>query len=106
MESSTQLTIVMCLKLSDFPALVFLAWGSVVDVIGVVAQHTPIQQAKGGTRDFYVAMRIVDSSRPQGIVMRIFRPYEEALPQVEVGDVVLLRSFVVGAPISLSQACF
>jgi len=40
-------------------------------------------------------MRLVDSSTPYGIAATALRPYKEALPIVEVGDVVLLREFKV-----------
>jgi hypothetical protein len=53
-------------------------------------------RAESGQRDYYTAVRIVDSSQPSGIIMRLFRPYKSALPEVEVGDVVMLRSFKVG----------
>jgi len=66
-----------------------------VDIIGVVARRKPIQRAKGGQKDFYISMRLVDSSTPCGIAATALRPYKEALPIVEVGDVVLLREFKV-----------
>jgi len=53
-------------------------------------------RAESGQRDYYTAVRIVDSSQTSGIIMRLFRPYKSALPEVEVGDVVMLRSFKVG----------
>jgi len=62
-------------------------------VIGVVLITNPIERAKKGQRDFFTSMKIVDSSQQEGIDMRIFRPYKEALPKVDVGDVILLRSF-------------
>ncbi|KAF8253019.1 hypothetical protein K440DRAFT_643021 [Wilcoxina mikolae CBS 423.85] len=79
--------------LSDFPPLAFLSWGTTVDVIGAVCQYSPVARAESGQRDYYTAVRIVDSSQPSGIIMRLFRPYKIALPEVEVGDVVMLRSF-------------
>jgi hypothetical protein len=82
-------------QLSDFPPLVFLSWGAIVDVIGVVSQFSPVARAETGQRDYYMAVRIVDSSLQSGIIMRLFRPYKEALPEVDVGDVVLLRAFKV-----------
>jgi hypothetical protein len=62
-------------------------------MIGVVAQSTPISQAKAGQKDFYTAMRIVDSSQKYGLIIRIFRPNKNALPTVSPGDVIILRSF-------------
>ncbi|PWW72750.1 hypothetical protein C7212DRAFT_285780 [Tuber magnatum] len=84
-------------NLSDFPALCSLTWGALVDIIGVVARRKPIQRAKGGQKDFYISMRVVDSSTPYGIVATALRPYKEALPIVEVGDVVLLREFKISS---------
>jgi len=84
-------------QLSDFPPLAFLSWGSTVDLIGVVSQYSSIAQAESGQKDYYMALRIVDSSQNMGIIMRIFRPYKTALPEVEVGDVVMLRSFKVSS---------
>ncbi|CUS10565.1 unnamed protein product [Tuber aestivum] len=84
-------------NLSDFPALCSLTWGALVDIIGVVARRKPIQRAKGGQKDFYISMRLVDSSTPYGIVATALRPYKEALPIVEVGDVVLLREFKISS---------
>lgn len=85
-------------NLSDFPALSSLAWGAVVDIIGVVSRFQPIKRAKGGQKDWYMSMRVVDSSLLVGITATILRPYKEALPTVDVGDVVLLRSFKVYSP--------
>ncbi|RPB03550.1 hypothetical protein L873DRAFT_1669908 [Choiromyces venosus 120613-1] len=84
-------------NLSDFPALCSLTWGVLVDIIGVVARRKPIQRAKGGQKDFYISMRLVDSSTPYGITATALRPYKEALPIVEVGDVVLLREFKISS---------
>jgi hypothetical protein len=83
------------IQLSDFPALCSLTWGAVVDMIGVVARRRPPKKAKSGQKDYYVTMRLVDSSTPYGITAIALRPYKEALPIVEVGDVVLLREFKV-----------
>jgi len=50
-----------------------------------------------------MSMRVVDSSRPLGVTVSVFRPKKDALPRVEVGDCVLLRNFKVriGIPQSL-----
>lgn len=45
-----------------------------------------------------MSMRVVDSSLPVGITATVLRPHKDALPAVEVGDVVLLRSFKVRGP--------
>ncbi|CAZ81201.1 unnamed protein product [Tuber melanosporum] len=84
-------------NLSDFPALCSLTWGALVDIIGVVTRRKPIQRAKGGQKDFFISMRLVDSSTPYGIAATALRPHKEALPIVEVGDVVLLREFKISS---------
>lgn len=66
-------------------------------MIGVVVRRRLPKKAKGGQKDYYVTMRLVDSSTPYGITAIALRPYKEALPVVEVGDVVLLREFKVRA---------
>ncbi|KAF8425574.1 hypothetical protein EV426DRAFT_595689 [Tirmania nivea] len=78
---------------SDFPPLSHLAWGHIQDFIGVVCRTKPIERAKRGQRDHFMSMRVVDSSRPLGITVSVFRPRKDALPRVEVGDCVLLRNF-------------
>lgn len=80
-------------QLSDFPPLAFLSWGNTVDVIGVVCQFHLIHRAETGPKDYKLVVRIVDSSQPLGVTMSLFRPHREALPEVDVGDVVMLRSF-------------
>ena len=51
-----------------------------------------------------MSMRVVDSSRPLGITVSVFRPRKDALPRVEVGDCVLLRNFKVRIEISYSHS--
>ncbi|KAF8442630.1 hypothetical protein BGX38DRAFT_1201619 [Terfezia claveryi] len=81
--------------LSDFPPLSHLTWGHIQDFIGVVCRTKPIERAKRGQRDYFMSMRVVDSSRPLGITVSVFRPRKDALPKVEVGDCVLLRNFKI-----------
>lgn len=92
--------------LSDFPPLSFLSYNAIVDVFGIVSQVHPspppatpssYPRATSGARDYFTAMRIVDSSYPSGVVVRVFRPYPDALPKVRVGDAILLRGFKVGS---------
>lgn len=64
-------------------------------MIGVVCQFHLIERAKAGPKDYKLVVRIVDSSQPSGVTMLLFRPYREALPEVDVGDVVMLRAFKV-----------
>jgi hypothetical protein len=82
-------------QLSDFPPLAFLTWGATVDIIAIISQHSSIGKAESGPKDFFISLRIVDSSQPNGVVVRVFRPHKAALPDVQVGDVVLLRSFKI-----------
>ncbi|KAI5792803.1 hypothetical protein FPQ18DRAFT_258715 [Pyronema domesticum] len=82
-------------SLSDFPPLAFLTWGATVDIIAIISQHSSIGKAESGPKDFFISLRIVDSSQPNGVVVRVFRPHKAALPNVQVGDVVLLRSFKI-----------
>ncbi|KAK3115976.1 hypothetical protein LTR53_004148 [Teratosphaeriaceae sp. CCFEE 6253] len=69
-----------------------------VDVLAVVTDSAKApERAKGGPRDYYTIMKITDPSASQGndIGVEVFRPWKAVLPVAEVGDVVLLRSFVV-----------
>lgn len=65
------------------------------DLIGVVARTKPIARAKKGQKDWFLVMRVVDSSKPVGLTVTLFRPSKEALPTVVQGDCVLLRNFRV-----------
>lgn len=65
-------------------------------MIGVIARSKPIKRATKGPKDYYTSFRIIDSSRPTGLTVSVFRPRKEALPVVDVGDCVLLRDFKVG----------
>ncbi|KAK0286654.1 hypothetical protein LTR35_002015 [Friedmanniomyces endolithicus] len=69
-----------------------------VDVLAVVTDSTKApERAKGGPRDYYTIMRIVDTSQPSNgsIRVEVFRPWKAVLPVADVGDVVLLRAFSV-----------
>lgn len=70
----------------------------VVDVLAVVTNSTKEpQRAKGGPRDYYTIFQIADQSLPASSHVRVevFRPWKAVLPAADVGDVVLLRAFVV-----------
>nr|OQO26605.1 hypothetical protein B0A51_08286 [Rachicladosporium sp. CCFEE 5018] len=72
---------------------------STVDFLAVItfAPSSP-QRAKLGPRDYYTTFRISDPSIPtenKGARVEIFRHWKAVLPTGEVGDVVLLRGFVV-----------
>ena len=70
-----------------------------VDVLAIVADSTAKEpgRAKGGPRDYYTIFKIMDPSIPTSSPVRVevFRPWKAVLPAADVGDVVLLRGFVV-----------
>ncbi|KAK6432522.1 hypothetical protein LTR95_011307 [Oleoguttula sp. CCFEE 5521] len=72
---------------------------STVDLLAVItsAPASP-QRAKKGPRDYYTTFRISDPSLPlesKGARVEVFRHWKAVLPTGELGDVVLLRGFVV-----------
>ena len=69
-----------------------------VDILAVVTDLTKEpERAKGGPRDYYTICRVTDPSMPTSSDVRVevFRPWKAVLPAADVGDVVLLRAFVV-----------
>jgi len=69
----------------------------ILDFFGVVTLGTaPPLQAKAGPKDWSTVFRITDSSITGSTVrVQVFRHYKSALPEAGVGDVILLRNFVV-----------
>ena len=70
---------------------------NLVDVFVIVADNTskPVR-SKGGPRDHHVVFKITDQSiYPTLVEVQCFRPYARSLPVADVGDVILLREFVV-----------
>ena len=69
--------------------------------VDVLALSTTIsgeqQKAKSGPRDWHTTLHLTDPSLQgnKAITVQIFRPYRTALPEVQRGHVVLLRSFKV-----------
>lgn len=62
----------------------------------MVCRTKPIERAKRGQKDYFLSMRVVDSSLPLGITVSILRPFRHALPAgVERGDCMLFRNFKV-----------
>lgn len=60
------------------------------------ASSSPPLKAKKGPRHWSTTFHITDISVwPQTRAVSVFRPYAEALPVVESGDVILLRAFQV-----------
>ncbi|OQO14053.1 hypothetical protein B0A48_00929 [Cryoendolithus antarcticus] len=72
---------------------------STVDLLAVITSvPTSPQRAKTGPRDYYTTFRISDPSLPldsKGARVEVFRHWKAVLPTGELGDVVLLRAFVV-----------
>ena len=69
-----------------------------VDVFAVVTDQTKEpSRAKSGPRDYFTIFRVADSSLPTQTSVRVevFRPWMATLPVAQVGDVILLREFVV-----------
>lgn len=89
-------------NLSDFTPLKVLRHnlGKRLDVLAIATSAPPeAQRAKHGPRHYHLRFNVTDPSiAPNGVVeIQVFRPYKEALPDVEVGDGVLLRNFSVKA---------
>lgn len=80
---------------------------AVVDIVAVsTAASTPPAKAKGGQRDFFTVLYLLDPSLQEQNDLKkegpshdmrvdVFRPWKASLPAMDAGDVVLLRSFVV-----------
>jgi hypothetical protein len=67
------------------------------DVLALVTSaSTPSKRATSGPKHHTTTFHITDiSSYPSSTTVQVFRPYATALPVVDKGDVVLLRSFDV-----------
>ncbi len=69
-----------------------------VDILAV-ASSVPKQpqRAKIGQKDYYLSLKLVDSSCNAGdpLSVQLFRPYRNALPSCARGDVLLLRDMKV-----------
>jgi hypothetical protein len=69
---------------------------SAVDVLAIVADSTKEPgRAKGGPRDYYTIFKIIDETTSSPVRVEVFRPWKAVLPAADVGDVILLRGFVV-----------
>ncbi|KAI7162652.1 hypothetical protein KC349_g1834 [Hortaea werneckii] len=69
-----------------------------VEIIAVVSDSTrKPERAKGGPKDYYTIFRTAQPSmKPASSVrVEVFRPWKAKLPVAEVGDVILLRGFIV-----------
>ncbi|KFZ03386.1 hypothetical protein V502_10989, partial [Pseudogymnoascus sp. VKM F-4520 (FW-2644)] len=103
-ETALRASITKALRtnLSDFTPLKVLRHnlGKRLDVLAIATTAPPeAQRAKHGPRHYHLRFNVTDPSiAPTGVVeIQVFRPYKEALPDVEVGDGVLLRNFSVKA---------
>ncbi|KAF2677651.1 hypothetical protein K458DRAFT_377953 [Lentithecium fluviatile CBS 122367] len=67
------------------------------DVLALAtSDSTSPKRASSGPKHHTTTFHITDpSSHPTSTTVQVFRPYENALPIVETGDVVLLRAFAV-----------
>lgn len=97
-----RLTKALRTNLGDFTPLKLLRHnlGKKLDVLAIATSSPPeAQRAKHGPRHYHLRFNVTDPSvAPSGVVeIQVFRPYKEALPEVEVGDGVLLRNFTVKA---------
>jgi hypothetical protein len=72
-------------------------FGEQIDVLAVVTMSSVAQHAKSGPKDYFVSVKVVDSSCGAGnlVSIELFRPYKNALPTCFRGDVLLLRSLKV-----------
>ncbi|KAK6066841.1 hypothetical protein SCUP234_11897 [Seiridium cupressi] len=87
-------------ELSDCTTLKVLRQhtGQALEVMAVAMMTPPDpRRAKGGPREYMMSFTITDHSiSPSSVVeAQLYRPHKESLPQVKMGDVVLLRSFTV-----------
>lgn len=84
-------------NLPDFLPLKMLSRNSIdkmTDILAVVTQSPPPpHRPKHGPRDFMLTLSLIDpSTAPTQVrVAHIFRPHLTSLPDVESGDVILLR---------------
>lgn len=76
-----------------------------MDIFALVTSKTSLPtRAKSGPKDHYTVLHVSDASiYPTTVQTECFRPYKKALPEAEVGDVILLRQFVVN---SRDRSCY
>lgn len=68
-----------------------------IDLFGIItdASSKPAK-AKAGPKDYSVTFKMTDLSvHPASTQVQCFRPYATSLPKADIGDVILLRDFVV-----------
>lgn len=70
---------------------------ALIDVFAIVTSPSskPLR-AKTGPKDYSNLLHITDASLVgKPVHVQCFRPFQESLPQADIGDVILLREFVV-----------
>jgi hypothetical protein len=67
------------------------------DVLALVSSSTtPPQRTKQGPKHWGTTLHITDAgSWPGATIVQIFRAYQNALPEAQTGDIILLRAFAV-----------
>ncbi|KAF7502697.1 hypothetical protein GJ744_005261 [Endocarpon pusillum] len=71
------------------------------DLLDILAVASSVskqpQRAKSGPKDYYVSMKLADSSCGAGdtLLVQLLRPYRNALPTCTRGDILLLRNMKV-----------
>jgi hypothetical protein len=86
--------------LGDFTTLKLIRFNleKKLDVLAIVTTlPSEPQRAKGGQRHYHLRFNITDATIAPGSVAsaNIFRPFKTALPNVQPGECVLLRNFLV-----------
>jgi hypothetical protein len=105
LDMKLKLTRALRTELSEFVSLKVLRFNLTqkVDVLAIVSSDSSnLEKAKSGPRHYHITFNITDQSIIQGASrpvteVQVYRPYKEALPNVNVGDGILLRSFVATA---------
>lgn len=69
---------------------------TVVDIIAVVVEVSPIARATSGSEEYYLSLRITDATMAgTTVAVHIFNPDKASLPVVSEEDVIVLRKFKI-----------
>ncbi|TQS35283.1 hypothetical protein Golomagni_04301 [Golovinomyces magnicellulatus] len=87
-------------ELSEYTSLKLLRYhlNKKLDVFAIITSSpAPPRRVKGGPKDYLLSFNITDPTTAPGNITRvqIFRPCQEALPLIDIGDGILLRNFQV-----------